>query len=94
MERLRRLRAEAGGEDRPLTITVMASLSRRAEITAWQRAGVDRIIVGTYQGNYKARGVLEKLGYRECTNSDEVLRAYYSIPEERLRTSVAYEKLR
>ncbi len=56
--------------------------------------GVDRIIVGTYQGNYKARGALEKLGYRECTNSDEVLRAYYSIPEERLRTSVAYEKLR
>jgi GNAT superfamily N-acetyltransferase len=56
--------------------------------------GVDRIIVGTYRGNFKARGVLEKLGYLECTNSDEVLRAYYSIPEERLRASLAYEKLR
>ncbi len=55
---------------------------------------VDRIIVGTYQGNYKARGALEKLGYRECANSEEVLRTYYSIPEDRLRTSVAFEKLR
>lgn len=54
--------------------------------------GVDRIIVGTYQANYKARSALENLGYRECANSDEVLRRYYSIPEDRLRTSVAYEK--
>ena len=56
--------------------------------------GVERIIVGTYQGNYKARGALQKLGYRECANSDEVLRAYYSIPEDRLRASAAFEKLR
>ena len=53
-----------------------------------------RIMVGTYRANYKARGALEKLGYRECANSEEVLRTYYSIPEDRLRTSVAFEKLR
>lgn len=56
--------------------------------------GVERIVVGTYRGNYKARGVLEKLGYRECANSETMLRTYYSIPEDRLRTSVAYEKRR
>lgn len=56
--------------------------------------GVGRIVVGTYQANYKARAVLEKLGYRECADSEAVLRAYYSIPENRLRSSVAYEKLR
>lgn len=56
--------------------------------------GVDRIIVGTYRDNYKARGLLVKLGYRQCADSERVLRAYYSIPEDRLRSSVTYEKLR
>lgn len=55
--------------------------------------GVDRIIVGTYRDNYKARGALEKLGYRECASSEEVLRAYYAIPADRMQSSVAYEKL-
>lgn len=54
--------------------------------------GVRRIIVGTYARNHKARGALEKAGYRLSDDSAAVLRAYYTIPEDRLRTSVTYEK--
>lgn len=54
--------------------------------------GVGRIIVGTYVGNYKARAGLEKAGYRLSPDSESVLRAYYSIPEDRLKSSVTYEK--
>ena len=54
--------------------------------------GVNRVIVGTYADNYKARGVLEKGGYLLSVDSEAVLRAYYDIPEDRLRTSVTYEK--
>jgi len=54
--------------------------------------GPRRIIVGTYARNYKARGALEKMGYRLVTDSAAVLRTYYRIPGDRLRTSVAYEK--
>ncbi|HYM90217.1 MAG TPA: GNAT family N-acetyltransferase [bacterium] len=54
--------------------------------------GVTRIIVGTYAGNYKARGVLEKAGYRLSPDSEAVLRSYYTIPADRLRASVTYEK--
>jgi GNAT superfamily N-acetyltransferase len=57
-----------------------------------QVQGVGRIIVGTYAGNYKARGALSKAGYRLSADSEAVLRAYYSIPEDRLKSSVAYEK--
>ncbi len=53
-----------------------------------------RIFVGTYRANYKARAALEKQGYRECADSEAVLREYYSIPEDRLLASVVYEKLR
>ena len=52
-----------------------------------------RIIVGTYSANYKARGNLEKAGYRLSANSEAVLRAYFDIPEDRLRTSIVYEKV-
>jgi GNAT superfamily N-acetyltransferase len=54
--------------------------------------GVRRIIVGTYAQNHKARGALEKAGYRPSADSAAVLRAYYAIPDDRLRTSVTYEK--
>ena len=54
--------------------------------------GARRIIVGTYAGNYKARSALEKAGYRLSPDPEAVLRAYYAIPEDRLRTSVTYEK--
>jgi GNAT superfamily N-acetyltransferase len=54
--------------------------------------GVRRIIVGTYARNYKARGALEKAGYRYSADSATILREYYAIPEERLRASVSYEK--
>ena len=54
--------------------------------------GVRRIIVGTYAENYKARGALGKAGYRLSADPEAVLRAYYTIPEDRLRSSVTYEK--
>jgi len=57
-----------------------------------QAHGADRIIVGTYAGNYKARGTLDKAGYRLSADPQAVLRAYYSIPEDRLKSSVTYEK--
>jgi GNAT superfamily N-acetyltransferase len=57
-----------------------------------QARGVRRIIVGTYAGNYKARGSLEKAGYRLSPDPETVLRAYYTIPEDRLRSSVTYER--
>jgi GNAT superfamily N-acetyltransferase len=34
--------------------------------------GVDRIIVGTYAANYKARGALEKAGYHPSPDSEAV----------------------
>jgi GNAT superfamily N-acetyltransferase len=57
-----------------------------------QVRGVSRIIVGTYAGNFKARGALAKAGYRLSADSEAVLRAYYTIPEDRLKSSVTYEK--
>ncbi len=54
--------------------------------------GVRRIIVGTYAGNYKARAALEKAGYRLSADSEALLRAYYAIPEDRLKSSVTYER--
>ena len=54
--------------------------------------GVKRAIVGTYEANYKARGILEKGGYLLSVDSEAVLRTYYDIPEDRLQTSITYEK--
>ena len=54
--------------------------------------GIRRIIVGTYARNYKARGALEKAGYRLSEDSAAILREYYTIPEDRLRASVTYER--
>ena len=54
--------------------------------------GVARIVVGTYAANVKARGALERAGYRQSADSEAVLRRYYRIPEDRLRSSVTYEK--
>ena len=51
-----------------------------------------RIIVGTYAANHKARSLLEKAGYTLSPDPEAVLRAYYSIPEDRLKSSVTYEK--
>ena len=55
-------------------------------------SGVQRVIIGTYADNYKARAALGKAGYRLSTDSEAVLRRYYSIPEDRLESSVTYEK--
>lgn len=57
-----------------------------------QLAGIKRFVVGTYAANYKARGILEKGGYHLSADSQAVLRTYYDIPEDRLLTSVTYEK--
>ncbi len=57
-----------------------------------QIRGVGRIVVGTYTGNYKARNALEAAGYTPSADSEAVLRAYYDIPEDRLQSSVTYEK--
>ena len=57
-----------------------------------QIRGVRRIAVGTYTGNYKARDMLEAAGYALSADSEAVLRAYYDIPEDRLQSSVTYEK--
>ena len=54
--------------------------------------GVARMVVGTYRDNYKARRSLEKAGYRPSPDPEKILRAYYSIPEARLRSSITYEK--
>ena len=67
--------------------------SRLLEHLEAQVHGVDRIIIGTYRENYKARQALEQAGYRPSADSAAVLRAYYSIPEDRLRSSVTYEKV-
>ena len=53
---------------------------------------VDKIIVGTYAANYKARDALTKGGYQLSEDSEAVLRRYYDIPEDRLQTSVTYER--
>ncbi len=66
--------------------------ARLVEHLEGEAHGVARIVVGTYRDNYKARRSLEKAGYRESPDSEQVLRAYYSIPEDRLRASVTYEK--
>jgi len=66
--------------------------ARLVERLEREAAGVKRLVVGTYRGNYKARHALEKAGYRESPDPEAVLRAYYSIPEARLRSSVTYEK--
>ena len=57
-----------------------------------QVRGVGRIIVGTYAGNFKARGALEKAGYRLSPDPESILRAYFAVPEDRLRSSVTYER--
>ena len=57
-----------------------------------QIRGVGRIVVGTYTGNYKAREALEAAGYALSADPEAVLRAYYDIPEDRLQSSVTYEK--
>jgi GNAT superfamily N-acetyltransferase len=54
--------------------------------------GAAKIIVGTYAANYKARAALEKAGYQQSPDPEAVLRRYYDIPEDRLQSSVTYEK--
>lgn len=57
-----------------------------------QVTGVGRIIVGTYRANYKARQALEKSGYLASPDPETILRRHYNIPENRLQSSLTYEK--
>ena len=57
-----------------------------------QVGGVNRIIVGTYAANYKARAAFEKAGFQPSPDPGAVFRHYYDIPEDRLQSSVTYEK--
>ena len=57
-----------------------------------QIQGVRRIIVGTYRENYKARQMIERAGYSLSSDSETILRTYYAIPEDRLKSSVTYER--
>jgi GNAT superfamily N-acetyltransferase len=54
--------------------------------------GVNRIIVGTYAANYKARAALEKAGYQLSSDPEAVLSHHYDIPRDRLQSSLTYEK--
>jgi len=67
--------------------------SRLREHLENQIRGVERIVVGTYTGNYKARAALEVAGYQVSADAEAVLRAYYAVPEDRLQSSVTYEKV-
>ena len=55
--------------------------------------GARRIVVGTYEGNYKARRMLEAAGYSLSKDSQAVLQTYYDVPGDRARGSVTYEKI-
>lgn len=52
-----------------------------------------RVVIGTYAANYKARGNLERAGYLASANSENLLRKYFDIPEDRIRNSIVYEKV-
>lgn len=53
-----------------------------------------RIYIGTYAANYKARANLERNGYRLSEHSADILARYFKVPPDRAATSVTYEKLR
>lgn len=52
-----------------------------------------RVVVGTYRENFKARRALEKAGYEPSADPEALLRKYYDIPEDRLLSSLTYEKV-
>ncbi|HZP88262.1 MAG TPA: GNAT family N-acetyltransferase [Burkholderiales bacterium] len=60
-----------------------------------ERAAGDaqRIIIGTYAANYKARAVLEKRGYRLSADSAAILARYFDVAADRAAQSVTYEKV-
>lgn len=53
-----------------------------------------RFIAGTYARNTPAQAMFIARGYRFSADSAAILRAYYRIPEARLRSSVTLEKPR
>lgn len=55
-------------------------------------AGTAQLIAGTYAFNAPARAMFSRHGYLLAEDSAAVLRRYYDIPEERLRSSVTLIK--
>lgn len=55
-------------------------------------AGTTQLIAGTYARNTPARTLFSGHGYLLSEDSAAVLRRYYDIPEDRLRTSVTLIK--
>lgn len=70
---------------------VASALLRHLEM---QASSAERIYIGTYAANYKARANLERNGYRLCEDSAAILARYFKVPPERAATSVTYEKPR
>jgi len=87
-----RVRPRCGPAAPWLRVARASGAWRRGLLVEHMQRQVSRIIVGTYAGNFKARGALDKAGYRLPANPEAVLRAYYTIPEDRLRSSVTYER--
>jgi probable F420-dependent oxidoreductase len=54
IDRLRDLRARAGRQDRPFSITVESPTVDRAELAEWDAAGVDRLIVSPWARSREA----------------------------------------
>lgn len=69
---------------------VASALLRHLET---QAATAERIYIGTYAANYKARANLERNGYQLCDDSACILARYFKVPADRAATSVTYEKL-
>lgn len=68
---------------------VGSALLRHLESLA---APAERIYIGTYAANYKARANLERNGYRLCADSAAILARHFNVPPERAATSLTYEK--
>ncbi len=49
LNRLRRLRAEAGLDSKPFQITIQGTIEHRDDVKRWEEAGVDRMIVGPWK---------------------------------------------
>ncbi|MBM4436210.1 MAG: GNAT family N-acetyltransferase [Actinobacteria bacterium] len=86
---LRHAYVQPGEQRRGLGVRLVEHLEAEARRV---HPSARRIIVGTYRANTRARGALDKLGYRPSPEPEHVLRAHYAIPEDRLRASLTYEK--
>jgi len=64
VERLRGLRREAGREEAPFQVTVGGAVERPEDLTAWEKAGVDRVVVKPWRRSRDAVASLEAFSAR------------------------------